>query len=236
VRGFKAAIASVIICATVALIGSFPAQWAVKIAAPNVLPSGAIISGSVWSGQVTGLPFSGFVDYRVWPKNLFGEKPVLTLESHVPGLNIKAKARFKKLQSLTATGRIDTFAHVNPQLAGMMGSFDLRISGLSFDKTCALNEGFVRTDVLTKNQNLWHWSGPSLSGPVSCAGQELVVNLSGDDGNTAVEAILRITLGGVYNNDITVKSRDDNLGILLSLYGFEKTANGYSLRETGKWR
>ncbi|MEE9347746.1 MAG: type II secretion system protein N, partial [Robiginitomaculum sp.] len=225
------------LCGLGVLAAYFPAQWAARLAAPDSLPAEANISGTIWNGQVSGLAPAGPIDFHIMPKNLFGEKPLLSLESHAAGFSASIDARANSILKANVSGRIDTFSHMNKLLAGLNGGFDLRINGLEIDgDKCVIDTGQVSTDVLTQNIRVWSWSGPALAGPVSCDGNQIVLNLAGDDGKTSVNAIMRIGLDGLYTSHVTVQSRDNNLGLFLPLYGFEKTANGYSLKEMGKWR
>ncbi len=236
-RRFKGAVILAALCGLGTLAAHFPAQWAVRLAAPEILELGTKISGTIWNGQVSGLAPAGPIGFRLMPKNLFGEKPLLSLESHAAGFSANIDARANSILKANVWGRIDTFSHMNQQLAGLGGQFNLRLSGLEIDgDKCTINTGQISTDVLTQNIRVWSWSGPTLAGPVSCDGNQLVLNLSGDDGKTSVNAIMRIGLDGLYTSHVTVQSRDNNLGLFLPLYGFEKTANGYSLKEMGKWR
>ena len=89
---------------------------------------------------------------------------------------------------------------------------------------------------MQRNQLIWYWVGPKLSGPIRCEAGDLVTDLMGIENGQDIKVRVKMQADGIYSADIQVITNTQGADAVLSLYGFTKSGRTYSLIETGKWR
>lgn len=214
------------------MTAQLPAKWVAGAA----LPQGTSITGTVWSGQVIGMPPNGQTQFKTHPKNIFGSQPLATFEGRAPGITLRGGARPGLISDVKIFGNVDTFSNVDTRLSGLVGDFDVSVDALEFSDVCEQASGTVSTNVLASNERLWSWRGPVMSGPITCEAGDLVLALTGKDRQAEITSHIRISASGAYTVNVNLTTRQLQADAVLPLYGFAKTAQGYSLTETGQWR
>jgi len=151
-------------------------------------------------------------------------------DGQVSGLDYIGTANFQLRPKALFGGELPlSFATQSPA--------NIQISELQIkDDGCAFAQGQVSTDFLALNRSRWQWQGPMLTGPISCEGGDLLVNLSGRENRQIIRADLRLSKSGSYSANITVQTDQAEAGVVLPLYGFEKQGRQYKLTEQGQWR
>ena len=225
------------ICAVGALIAQFPASWAARVTAAELLTDEVQISGTIWQGRITGLEGVGPIDFQTYPRHLFSDKPLVTFYSQLSGMQAKGGARLGHISDLIFKGRVSTFSLLDSRLAGLGGIFDVAIDDIIYEgETCSQAAGRASTDFLASNAAQWAWQGPALSGPVSCENGEIVLRMTGARDGQNIEMTLRSNLSGLYTNIAQVQTRDPNAQFALSLFGFVQNGQTYQLEQTGSWK
>ena len=225
-----------VIGALVGLVSQLPLSWIGSAVPQEGLPAPLEFTGTVWQGQITGLPLTGPLSIETSPAKLITGGTPFTLQSRAPGISLNGRAGFSQVQDLAYRADFAVLPITDGRLVNLAGNIDVRIEEAKFGQIgCESLTGTVRTDVLGRNQARLNWSGPDLSGPLSCENGEIVAALAGQDGRTDINAVLRVNVSGSYRLETTVTSRDPEAAVLLPLYGFQGNGNRYSLTEQGQW-
>jgi len=152
-------------------------------------------------------------------------------------MNISGQASRKTLRDIQFSGILAKLPTRDGRLKELVGQVNIQVNDLQIeDYECASADGQVSTDFLALNRSRWQWQGPTLAGPISCEGGDLLVNLSGRENRQVIRADLRLSKTGGYSASITVQTDQAEAGVVLPLYGFEKQGRQYKLTEQGQWR
>jgi len=235
--------------ASVCGIVFIPARWAATLlpdsAKVNIVPQS--ISGTLWNGQAkillpkTSWPMSATYKAHAGAA-LFG-RPYAKMQLSGTGFTARGNAGIWgqnniRLKDSTAEFSIAQLPVGDPRFAGLLGQVFLTLDDLNIKNGCKAASGQARTNVLTANKTRWQWTGPPLSGPISCDNDAVLAALRGSDADYNVAINLRIYPDGIYGVDVTVNPKGTpppELGIVLGLLGFETDADGRSqLKEKGQ--
>ena len=218
-----------------ALLSGIPLSWVGGFVPKGDLPSPLKYSGTIWHGQVTGIPLTGPMAIRTSPKKLFSGTPV-SVTGGGSAVYIKGDVGLSQIKDLRFQGEISDLPMTDGRLASMAGTISVTIEDLKLTKTgCRSASGTARTDVLARNRASLQWQGPELSGPISCEDGNILAALKGQDNMTEITADLTVYLGGQYRMDMMVKSRDNRAAAILPLFGFQSVDGGFRLTEQGQW-
>jgi len=219
------------------LVSQLPLAWL----APHFMPAGLgqniSYSGTVWDGQVRGLDYVGNANFYMRPKKLMSGGLPLSFGSQSSAMSISGHASQNELKDIYFSGTLAKLPTRDGRLKELAGQVNIRVKELQIeDGGCAFSEGQISTDFLTLNRSRWQWQGPTLAGPISCEGGDLLVNISGRENRQIIRADLRLSKNGRYVADISVQTDQVEAGVVLPLYGFEKRGQEYKLTEQGQWR
>lgn len=213
-----------------ALISQFPLSL-VSAFAGDALPSTTSVTGTVWKGQISGLP--GAPDVSVKLKPLAGGVHVSGQNSQ-QSLDVLVKMGGHMSGDLKSS--LNGFSLVDPRLQGLDGTIAINVTNLKLSEQCIGEGGQVSTDVLQANRAKWGWEGPVLSGPLRCEDGNFVVTLTGSDKGQTVNVDLQLLTDGSYRTEVGLKTADRRAGDFLPLFGFENKAGTFRLNEAGRWR
>lgn len=220
-------IAFAILAGLASLIRYFPLSWAGAALPVEV----GTLSGTIWDGQVEGVPLLGTVAV----KGGFGNLNFLTAPGDV---TLSGKVSPTGIENLVLSMPVAQLPMSDARLAGLSGRISLQVAeAIIKDGVCVSATGTASTDILAANRARFDWVGPELSGPVDCVDGRLQVRLSGDSGAETVTATVITGLDGLYQSDVTVTTTDPAAGNVLTLFGFNPSGKGdYRLSEQGRWR
>ncbi len=219
----------------IALFAFLPLAWVagflvtddVKAVAPELA-----YQGTVWNGTVSGLPVFGTANVKTALLSRSASVQAGEGENYLSA----------ELTPKTATD-VDlrvSFANLplnDGRLQGLQGLLVAEISELNFEgNRCVSARGTVRTDVLQRNGGAIQWTGPELTGPISCEGGALLAVMTGRDAEQAIEANIRMAPDGVYRADISVQTNRAEADAVLPLFGFTRSGGSFMLTEQGRWR
>ncbi len=193
------------------------------------------LSGTVWAGQVKGLPGLPTMETDLNPLKLLGGFP-LRFSGQSQGLSLQGEVGPGRLNDVRYSAELNALPIRDGRLIGLSGRIDINISDARFGGSCETITGSARTDVLSRNQARWQWSGPELSGPLTCDNGDVLVALEGSDVMSTITAGLRVRMDGTYQLDTQIESRDSKAALVLPLMGFEVSRSGYRLTEQGQWQ
>ena len=219
----------------VALIACFPMRWAAGWALPDDVKTMAPdldMRGTIWRGTVSGLPLFGTANVNIAPLSRS-----LNIQSG-QGANYFA-GLISPSEATDVDVRMDfaTVPFTDGRLQGLRGDFTAQISQMSFSgQSCEAATGTARTDVLQRNGGTIDWTGPELAGPIRCEEGALIANLSGQDAQQKITALIRLIPDGTYRADINVQTRRVEADAVLPLFGFSRSGRSFVLTEQGKWR
>ena len=220
-----------------ALISQLPLSWIAPHFMPEGLGQDIGYSGTVWDGRVTGLDYVGTAQFNLSPKALLTGGLPLSFSSQSPAMSVSGQASQKQLKDIRFEGVLAKLPTRDGRLKELAGQVNIAVSDLQIrDDECVSAAGKITTDFLAMNQTRWQWRGPKLTGPISCEGGDLIVNLSGQENRQRIRADLRLSKDGSYAANITVQTDQPEASAVLPLYGFEAVGRDYKLTEQGKWR
>ena len=176
-------------------IARFPANWAAKVALPDVPIT---LGGTIWNGFVPPINAVPPIKFTTKPIGLLTDAPVLEFSGAGNGISINGEANQNELTRVTMTGDAVFLGQIDGRMKNLMGRFDMVVGNLPLGGNCEGVSGTVSTDILTRNAALWQWKGPPLSGPVTCENDILTSTLSGNIPGQSVEAELKIMPNGNY--------------------------------------
>ena len=220
-----------------ALLSQLPLAWIAPHFTPAAIGQNIHYSGTIWKGQARGLDYIGIANYRFNPKAWLSGGLPLKFTSQSPAMLISGQASPKQLKDIRFSGTMTKLPTRDGRLKELAGQVNIRVIELQIkDGGCDFANGQISTDFLALNQARWQWKGPTLEGPISCEGGDLLVNLSGRENRQIIRADLRLSKTGRYSANITVQTDQIEAGVVLPLYGFEKQGRQYKLTEQGQWR
>ena len=198
------------------------------------------LSGTIWKGRISGLHNIDRLDIATSPKALLTAQPPISFSSTQPAMQIVGHIGFGRLENLKANGWLSWILPADPRFSGVTGTYSLLLEHIAFktrdlEAGCQSAKGEFSTDVLQKNAALWQWSGPVLSGPISCKNGEIISLLSGQDKTQSLSVRTVMKPDGRYQAEFNVQTQEAGAALLLPLYGFEPSPRGFRLNEQGRW-
>lgn len=219
----------------VALLACFPMRWAVGWVLPDNVKSFAPdldMKGTVWRGTVSGLPLFGTVNLNVAPFSRSVE-----FQSGQGGNYVTGRVSPSGATDIDFRMDFATVPFTDGRLQGLRGDFTAQISEIKIsEESCESAAGTARTDVLQRNGGTIQWTGPEMTGPIRCKEGALIADLSGQDAQQTITALIRLSPDGTYRADINVRTVRVEADAVLPLFGFSRSGQSFVLTEQGKWR
>ena len=227
---------AVLFGALFAFISKLPLGWVAPHFMPQQAGKNLRYSGTIWNGQITGIDYLGRAQFKLALKALLTGGLPLSFNTASPAITMSGQGSAKKLSDLRFAGQLAQLPTRDGRLKDLAGQVNFTVSEMEFGETCQSASGRAMTDFLGRNRALWQWAGPVLSGPISCEGGDLIVNLAGSEADQTIRADLRLSPNGSYSAAISVQTRQPEAGVVLPLYGFEAVNGEFRLTERGQWR
>jgi hypothetical protein len=232
--GAKLYITAALIGGAAAVAAHFPASWAAKA---TYVDTPAQFGGSLWNGHVRGLGALPPIRFSLSPAALITRKGGITFDGSGGGVTIRGAGSPASVSDLSIAGDAAFLSQIDSRLSGLSGRFSVNVVGLKTDGTCSeATRGQLRTNILSQNGGALGWTGPDLSGPITCEGGDLSAIMSGESPGQTIEAKIKVLMDGSFQLRFVVNSSDPRAGLVLPLYGFETRGERYTLTEAGSWR
>lgn len=232
----KIAVAGLIVTALITSLCHLPLSWVGNSIIPNTLEPKPVFLGTLWKGQITNIEGLNPVDTAFDVRQIFRGGAPVSFESQSPFLRFFGSASLKGAVSVQAKGDVPGLKVFDPRFRSLNGSYDLSLKDFIVRESCLSGSGEFTTNILRENFAAWQWKGPILSGPILCEDGQVIAALSGRDADQDISVNLQLDIDGQYRANAIVKTSNPQAGFVLPLFGFEKTAQGYSLSEAGAWR
>lgn len=222
-------IAAIIIAGLFALLRYFPLAWAASFAPDN----NATYSGTIWNGQISGLPLVDRMNVKTTLSGVALESGAAAGATHVRAIVSPSRAR-----DLVAAMPISAIPTTDGRLKGLSGQLSLRLDEIvGAGDACTRASGRASTNVLESNRAQFDWTGPLLSGPVDCDDGKLRVRLNGVDDSQSIAVTILTGFSGQYEANVEVQTPDPMAANVMTLFGFsEQGQNRFNLSEQGRWR
>ena len=218
-----------------ALIVCMPLRWAASWVLPDnviTLAPDLQITGTVWRGTVSGVPLLGTANVKTSPFARRVEFEAGEGRNFISGLLTPSE-----VSDLDFRMDFSTIPFTDGRLRGLRGDFTAQISEMKIaDNACVSAAGSAKTDVLQRNGGTVQWTGPELSGPIQCEEGSLIVNMSGQDAQQKILAIIKLNPNGTYRAEVDVRTARPEADAVLPLFGFSRSGQSFVLTEQGKWR
>jgi hypothetical protein len=216
------------------------AKIPLALAVPN--DQGAQADGTIWDGAVDNIntPFGpATIEFNASAASLLSLSLGGSWTFKAPAANGAGLAE-RRLSGETYIS--DSRMQIN--LAAMrlekalIGDVNMAITELGFtdDSRCIEASGTVQSDVLERNRSTLRWTGPTLSGPIACDGNDFIMTLSGQDDVADINFVYRLIPNGSYRSIATVKTDNPLLKTALSAEGFIADGNVMTRGFDGNWR
>jgi hypothetical protein len=232
----------VVLAVVVVLVGAvalFPMRMAAEFAAkaaPDFKYAEA--DGTVWGGKLTGVTYGsqriGDLAVNADFGSLFTGKAAATVGLGRKGLDGAADLSWPiggkalDVKNLKLEGAVSTVRGIPQSVSAAGGKFRLELSDIKFNNgACEIAKGEVWTDALAK-VNHRGWTGPELTGPVSCEGGKLVVQATGK-APTGEDVVARMDIGSHLDMAMTATVTNATGGAVESLKSLGFTERGGTL-------
>jgi len=225
----------------VTALSAWPLAWSPLAFLKNDNGLQPHMEGTIWRGTVSGLPNIDKLHITSSLKPVLKGTPPVTFRADQPALNMRGQVGLGRLENVEARGWLSWILPLDPRFKGISGRYDLALDVIKLDlgeieAGCTQAQGQFSTDVLQQNAALWNWSGPKLSGPITCEDGDIIVHLFGRDSQQVINIAARLLADGRYNTVFEIETSQAGASALLLLYGFEATNTGFRLNEQGRWR
>lgn len=217
-------------------LANFPLSWIGNSVLPDTLKPRPFFLGTLWKGQIANIQGINPVNTSTDLRKILRSEPPITFESESPFLRFSGSAKLNGSITAQANGNITGLSVFDSRFQSLAGTYDLSLDDIIIRDICRSGAGRFNTDILSQNFSRWQWTGPVLSGPISCTDGYITADLSGSDAMQTITAKLRVEIEGQYRASAKVVTSDPRAEFVLTLFGFEKTSQGYSLAEAGAWR
>lgn len=234
----KTLIAMGVLGGIIAAAANFPLSWAVQMLGPSALQDDLRHGGTLWNGYLFHADMMGTgpaLRVRASPLTLLTGGAFINFDMVNRDVSVNGKLGFNHAKDVVFSAPISAFAAQDPRFSALSGQIFIALDSLDFDSVCKAASGTARTTVLAANRAQFDWTGPELSGPVSCDGGAVLMTLSGEGNADLVEARLHLYPDGGYALEGRIVTSDRRAGAVLPLYGFEKKDNGFLINERGQW-
>lgn len=221
-----------ILCFVVALLAglviSAPARLVYDALAPAGVQAGRV-QGSVWRGQAlrvrVGDTVLRQVETALEPTSLLSGRPrvAMTVTDAQVQLTARVSAAGEGIRMVDAQGLVSV--SVLPVLADLPVPADsiVRLDGVSFtldrQGRCVSAEGAMMSPALADAGARYDLDLPILDMTVSCDGEVLALDLSGQSAVVDLEGVIRLD-ASTPSYQIVVTPHDPDIGGVLSLLGF----------------
>lgn len=218
-----------------AFIWALPLAWVGPTAMPAETKSLAPelrFGGTLWNGHVSGLPILGSANYNLSPL-----ARRVDIEAGDGRNYFSGRIGRSQLENSEFRADLNTIPFKDGRLQGLQGEVAAKISEMTFTETgCETATGTARTDVLQRNGGSIQWTGPNLSGPIRCEAGAILADLTGQDSQQTISALIRLSPDGTYHADVTARTDRAEADAVLPLFGFTRAGRDFKLTEQGRWR
>lgn len=222
-----------LIIAVIAAVVIAPVGFVMKqVSASDARIQYASAEGSVWNGKVRdiryGIQSVGDADVKTSWLALFTGHFSSDIRLTGSGLNGRGQvaAGFGgdvTIRSMRVLGSTADLINITSEVRDLAGEFTIDVQRAELkDNRCTAAQGTVWTDILTRMERRYRWTGPELSGPISCENGQFVIALSGqnaDGENVSARLEIGLDATGNFLADVTTTSRETIQA--LTLLGFE---------------
>lgn len=229
------------VCFAVTVIVTLPLSAVLRAA--NVEARGLSFSrasGTVWNGRIEGLRWRGHdlgaaqLAAQPWALFLGRLAADVALDGGVMagGGSIALKPGGVAIDDLTLSANVADLPVLLP-LSGKV-AIELAHADVGADG-CRRIDGAVHTDALVNRPAGLAWSGPELSGPMTCSGGAVVIPLKGDTGAESIAVAMTLERDGSFG--LRVEARTPNAAVvsILSAVGFVESGGVMTLTQRGRW-
>lgn len=233
-----------VLWALVCLVMFAPARWTLGFvpdqARAHLVPDS--VRGTIWRGQGAAfLPKTQWpiaLSYQINPFKAVMNQPFAKLVFSGDGLNGSGHVGRTGGKDIKAEFELSQLPIADRRVKNIAGNVFITLDQLKMLPECKAAQGQVRTNILASNAASWQgWSGPILSGPISCDGDNVRASLKGADKDIDITVDLRLSPERRYDVDMQLRPKTilpDQLGFILSALGFEEQDDGIMrLREQG---
>ena len=221
-----------IVIAVVAAIIMLPAAYVMKrVSANDEMIQYAAADGTIWDGEVQNIRYGiqEIGDAQINSSWLSLLTARLSSDIRLTGTGLNGRAQITEglgggttIKNLRVLGSTEDLVNIAPEIRDLAGEFtlDVREARLT-EEDCKAAQGTVWTDILTKMERRYRWTGPELSGPVTCENGRFILMLGGQNSaGENVSAKLEIGMDGFgsFTADVTTPIRETSQA--LTLLGF----------------
>lgn len=197
--------------------------------------SASEVTGTLWRGRLNGARLGpvalGDVRARVSLWALLAGRTELSLQGETGPFRADLAAGRGELTARQVDLRAPLALLGLP--AGADGALALSQAGVSFrDGQCRSASGRLVLEGLAGPG----WEGPTLDGPLSCDGREVLARLEGRDDRVALDAELRMDATGVWRLAVTARPDDPLVAAALLAQGYAEGPEGLTFDARGRLR
>jgi|GEM_PF-3333661 len=200
------------------------------------------VSGTIWSGRMTGTFVAGqplgTIDFKARPGALLQARLAYDITLLGPtgaasGSLVGRPDRSLELSVPRARINVQELRRLQPRLREMPSEVSLENLSLELqpDGSCRQGRGRIRTDTLKAIGQRLAWDGPEMAGKLTCAGGEIMVSLDSQGSEDLITA--RIALDaprGLFDVEARIESREERVLQAIQQFGFQAEGEAYVYR------
>ncbi|MAK62215.1 MAG: hypothetical protein CMK09_14695 [Ponticaulis sp.] len=221
-----------------ALVVTLPAEFVMqRLVRSEPAIRYAQANGTVWNGSVHGIQYDqqsiGSARIETDWLSIFSGKlsSLVRINDGVVNGRGRVSAGLTgqiEIEDLRLSGSTVELTNIRKEIRDLAGEYTLSIRNATlWDGRCRSASGTVWTDLLTKMDRTVDWTGPELTGPVSCRDGRFVLTLTGETpGQETVDATLEIGLDATGAFEAEVTNAQQETGRALTLIGFLNSDDG----------
>jgi hypothetical protein len=200
------------------------------------------VSGSVWSGRMTGSVVAGqpigTVDFRLRPGDLFSMSLTYDVSLRGPTGTATGTLRVTGDRSVgvelpRARINVQELRRLEPRLRQVPSELVIQNLLLKIDsnRACRQGRGRIRTDVLEALGGRFAWNGPEMVGTVECLGGDIVVVIDSQTSEDTISARLVFDgKTGIFDLNARVQTPNAKVRQAVQQLGFQPDGEAFVYR------
>ncbi|MEE4208555.1 MAG: type II secretion system protein N [Parvularcula sp.] len=236
---------AIVLLAIVVFVGVFVWRLPLDVVTGRLPVSYASAEGTVWSGRLTGVQANGEplgdVRFDTDPLSLLGGAPAARFA--VSGASVTGEGRAQiggdwlSLENADLTLDLRSTGMIDPLGRPVSGNLEVDVGKLTFGRDrCSVDATAARTDALVSSMGAFGSRGFPLEGVARCEGNILVLPLSGEGPDAAIDAVVRVEPSGRYVTSLTVAPKSPELGRYLRGLGFAEQDGAFTQTREGRYQ
>ena len=217
-----------------AVIFTLPLRWIAPLVIGQDISDNLNYGGTIWTGYAALPDNQGYMDLSVNLIDGLTGNGLMQFETRGTSFVATGALGVADVKNVRMKAPVQALTMRDARLYGLSGEVDITLKTLTYRSPCTA-EGKILVRGVTMNYPDWVWQGPDLSGPISCQGDVLIFDMTGQGGGDGISLTLGLHKGGRYDINLAFTTQQAGADIALPLLGFDAQNGRWQLTERGQW-